>query len=251
MTEKRYEPEYLCWKEKDFITDRVAMRMTPHQRLMYRALCQAAMFSDWRPNLPDDDNELYLLADADSLEHWKANRETVLAKFTPQEIDGVKVLVHKRLVADWQKHLEHIERKRTAGRARAKQAAAPGKHVLNCAEQIKEKKIKEEIKEKKTSGADSALLVVLPDWLPFEDWKEFLEMRKKIGQPATEYAKKLTIKDLDKLRAKGNSPKDVLQQSIKNNWRGVFELRQAANTDMGRLSDNLRLQRERQGILEA
>jgi hypothetical protein len=112
MMEKKYEPVYLCWVETDFMGDRTVMRMTPHQRLMYRALCQAAMFCSSRPWLPDDDNELYLLADADSLEHWKANRDVVLTKFYPDLVDGKPMLAHKRILHDWDKLMAYNEQQR-------------------------------------------------------------------------------------------------------------------------------------------
>ena len=113
--EKKYEPVYLCWVETDFMGDRAVLRMTPHQRLMYRQLCQVAMFCSTRPYLPDDDNELYLLADADSLDHWKVNREAVLIKFHQEEIDGKPMLAHRRILYDWDRILSQNE----AQRARA------------------------------------------------------------------------------------------------------------------------------------
>lgn len=105
------------------MADRIVMRMTPHQRLMYRALCQVAMFCSSRPYLPDNDEELYLLADADSLEHWKANRAVVLQKFYKIGVDGNPMLAHKRLLSDWDRHVAAQEQKIAAGRASAKSRA--------------------------------------------------------------------------------------------------------------------------------
>jgi uncharacterized protein YdaU (DUF1376 family) len=125
---KQYEPDYICWHETEFMADRLVVRMTPHQRLMYRSLCQAAMFCSTRPYLPDVDTELYVLADADTLEQWKQNRDAVLVKFYPVEIDGKPMLAHKRLLADWDRIIEIVNQKRAAassgGKARAKQMAS-------------------------------------------------------------------------------------------------------------------------------
>ena len=124
---QRYEPDYICWHENDFMADRQVARMTPHQRLMYRSLCQAGMFCSTRPYLPDDDNELFLLADADSVEQWKQNREAVLVKFQRVEVAGKPMLAHKRLLSDWARIIEVVNQKRAAasrgGQARAKQLA--------------------------------------------------------------------------------------------------------------------------------
>lgn len=62
-----------------------------------------------------------------------------------------------------------------------------------------------------------------PDWIPKNEWNQFLEMRKKIKKPPTEHAKKLLIKDLDALRTSGENIVKVLNQSIKFNWQGLFK----------------------------
>lgn len=65
----------------------------------------------------------------------------------------------------------------------------------------------------------------LPDWIPIEAWQGFVEMRKKIRAPMTNRAQDLLVKTLDKLRASGQQPADVLNQSVENSWRGVFPLK--------------------------
>lgn len=63
-----------------------------------------------------------------------------------------------------------------------------------------------------------------PDWVPRIDWDDFVEFRKQIKKPMTFRAMELTIKDLVDLKARGDPPDKVLQQSIKKNWAGVFKL---------------------------
>jgi hypothetical protein len=67
-------------------------------------------------------------------------------------------------------------------------------------------------------------VATLPDWLPVEPWEAFVEMRKKIKAPLTEYAKKQCFKQLEMLRTRGHPPELVLNQSVMKGWRGVFEL---------------------------
>ena len=66
---------------------------------------------------------------------------------------------------------------------------------------------------------------ILPDWINRETWESFLEMRKKIRAAPTEKAKQLLIKELAKLKAAGNDPNEVLNQSIMRNYKGVFPLK--------------------------
>ena len=67
--------------------------------------------------------------------------------------------------------------------------------------------------------------VSLPDWIPCETWQAYLDMRKKIRKPLTDHATKLAIGRLKNLRNAGNAPQAVLEQSILNDWTGLFELR--------------------------
>lgn len=69
-------------------------------------------------------------------------------------------------------------------------------------------------------------ILPLPDWVPLDDWNDYLEMRNKKGKgKATNRAKQLVIIKLEELRKQGNDPSLVLRESIINNWTGVFALR--------------------------
>lgn len=63
---------------------------------------------------------------------------------------------------------------------------------------------------------------VLPDWIPQDAWDGYVEMRKQIKKPMTDRAKKLAIKELEKLDDEGHSPEAVLNQSVMNCWQGLF-----------------------------
>lgn len=58
-----------------------------------------------------------------------------------------------------------------------------------------------------------------------EAYIEFIQMRKAIKKPLTDRALELIIKDVEKY---GSTPEQmiaVLNQSVKNSWQGVFELK--------------------------
>jgi hypothetical protein len=82
-----------------------------------------------------------------------------------------------------------------------------------------------EKQNKPTQAPNPGASEPLPDWLPVEPWNAFLEMRKKKRTALTAYAVKLAILNLEKLRAAGNDPKDVLNQSTMNGYQGLFEVR--------------------------
>lgn len=76
--------------------------------------------------------------------------------------------------------------------------------------------------EKKTPSAPAA---PLPEWIPFDAWSAFHAMRKAIKKPITPDAIPLAIKKLESLRAAGNDPQAVLEQSTMNCWQGLFEVK--------------------------
>jgi hypothetical protein len=54
---------------------------------------------------------------------------------------------------------------------------------------------------------------------------EFEKYRKKIRKPLTEHGVELILQKLGELRAEGQDPVKVLQQSIMNGWQGIFPVR--------------------------
>jgi hypothetical protein len=80
------------------------------------------------------------------------------------------------------------------------------------------------IKENKEDATSVAF--VLPDWIEKETWDAFVQMRKRIGKPPTDYAKKLIVDKLVKFKANGQDVKQVLEKSITSSWQDVFEIKQ-------------------------
>lgn len=69
--------------------------------------------------------------------------------------------------------------------------------------------------------------LALPEWMPAEEWSNFVELRRKMGKsiPFTLAAAKGIVRDLGKLRDKGQDPAAVLQQSVNLGYRGVFAVK--------------------------
>lgn len=66
----------------------------------------------------------------------------------------------------------------------------------------------------------------LPDWIPAESWNAWIKSRK--NKPTPE-AKRLAVMELEKLRADGNDPKAVLDQSTFRGWTGLFPVKDSGS----------------------
>ena len=90
---------------------------------------------------------------------------------------------------------------------------------------IRQSKVKKESKVNKGISTGSNF----PDWIDTETWEAFIAMRKKIKAPPTERAVQLLVKDLEKYKVDGDDPNEVINQSIKNGWKGLFPLNSNGN----------------------
>ena len=99
---EKIKPKYITWYEDAFQAELRVRHMRPVQRHFYRSLLVQANYCSTRPYLPDDDPQLWMLADADSLEHWTEHAPAVRAMFTPVTIGGTKLLSQKRLLKEWE-----------------------------------------------------------------------------------------------------------------------------------------------------
>ena len=77
--------------------------------------------------------------------------------------------------------------------------------------------------------------IEIPDWVPAEQWAGFVAMRRASKAAFTVNAARLIIVELGKLKDAGQPPGDVLDQSTRNGWRDVFEIKGKTNErSMGR-----------------
>lgn len=84
----------------------------------------------------------------------------------------------------------------------------------------KQKCKNERMKEVKTKTKESDF--VLPEWVDLETWSSFIEHRKILKSPMSIQAQRLAVTTLEKLKAQGNNPVDVINQSIERGWKGFF-----------------------------
>ena len=84
------------------------------------------------------------------------------------------------------------------------------------------------VKKKKSSEYDSILSSITNDLLK-KTLYDFIEMRKVMKKPLTTRALELLIKKLNELATNDNDKILILEQSILNNWQGVFPLKDNAS----------------------
>ena len=93
---------------------------------------------------------------------------------------------------------------------------------------------KESKREKNTETSYDAILSAIEDEDLKKTYIEFIKMRKLIKKPLTDRGLELLIGKLEKL-APGNiaMQKAILEQSIMNNWQGVFPLKDESRFMVG------------------
>jgi len=74
-------------------------------------------------------------------------------------------------------------------------------------------------------SADASLVdLPLPDFIPRESWRSFVQHRRSLGARGrlTENAARLAIVKLQRLHGEGHDPAKLIAESVLNNWRGFF-----------------------------
>ena len=79
----------------------------------------------------------------------------------------------------------------------------------------------------------------IPEWIPRETWDAFIEVRKAKKCPNTERALKMIVTKLDKFKSQGISLKEVMELSIVNGWKDVYEPRKGEFIKGGNKAENL------------
>lgn len=65
----------------------------------------------------------------------------------------------------------------------------------------------------------------LPEWLPPDEWRGFVAMRKQLKKPLTDRAIVLAIRKLEALRGEGHDPAAVLDQSSLKSWQDLYPVK--------------------------
>lgn len=86
-------------------------------------------------------------------------------------------------------------------------------------------KVRLETETYKATEKTAEEVFMLPDWLPKDEWKALLEVRKGKRIQNTPRALKLLLGELERLKSLGHDPARVLDQSTLKSWSSVYPLK--------------------------
>lgn len=236
---ERTRPRWSKWFWKDWLVK--TQDLGPEARGAYIDLMGYAVTnsSDFC-SVPNDDSILPYAARVRP-ERWRSLRARVLE--ARWELRADNRWEHPRLAEDacsWAKRLENLPVGYAEGatfgsptgtptaphRARAR-ALTSGSTSVEAEESAPSTNGKGKAED--SGSARGFADVAIPDWLPRPVWEDWCRYRAaKPGRaPWTERAAQLSIAKLGELMSLGHDPKAVVESSILNGYRGLFEPPQA------------------------
>jgi len=146
------------------------------------------------------------------------NRKTIKDILGWLESNAMVTVVSNRhgtfiIIINWDAY-NHCGREKVTPKKQHK--VTPKKQSLDTLKEVKEVK---ELKKEETP------LPPTPKFIDSETWIEFLKMRKSIKAIPTPYAIELIFRKLQKFKDAGKDPNEILEQSIENNWKGLFAIK--------------------------
>jgi hypothetical protein len=107
-----------------------------------------------------------------------------------------------------------------AGDPRSRCAAPPQQVPSNHQEPPKNRKCKHQ-------GARDG--IALPEWLPEDAWRDWIDNRRATKKPMTAKAQELSVKRLAEFREQGHDPRAVIEMSIVRGWQALYAPPQLAS----------------------
>lgn len=77
------------------------------------------------------------------------------------------------------------------------------------------------------------VVFILPEWINADSWSSYEEMRKEKKKVPTDRARRLVVKELEKLKAQGHDPNECLNQSTRNGWTDVYPIKSKSSKQFG------------------
>jgi uncharacterized protein YdaU (DUF1376 family) len=181
------------------------------------------LLSAWvNGSIPNNMAELARIARIDTRTLAKMWRQTLAKKWilTPENM-----YVNPRMELEREKQAIYRESQKIKGEKRSEQMWEG--HIAVAKKRLQPK----DSSSSSTSSSSSVknkTYIECPVGVSQETWNAFIEMRKAMKAPLTAFSAKLIISNLTKLsNDNGNGMEMILQQSIANNWKGVFPLKEA------------------------
>lgn len=198
-------------------------QMRDFQKWWYVSLLLRAWQAQPPCHLPDDENELMIMAGATDETSWKKHSALVLGAFRATG-NGYRVNARQLEIYEEKIGIREVNRLNglKGGRPKKTESKPNGNQTVSGSS---------------NSSSDSVLAValkeerfVLPIWVPEVAWLAYLQMRHKKRADPTENAKRLICKKLEKWMNQGQSVEEILYQSVTSNWTDVYELKESYGT---------------------
>lgn len=176
--------------------------------LIYRRLLDLAYDTE-KPLSPDIQKTARLIG----LKTHEKETKAILDEFFKLTKNGY---IQKRV----QKELSRYSAKADAARANGKKGGRPKKtQSVNLANPVG---TQEKAKQEPITNNHKPT-ITLPSYLDASLWDDFLDIRTKLKAKNTDRALKTLINQLEEFRRKGHDPNKIIETSVTNSWKGVFE----------------------------
>lgn len=119
--------------------------------------------------------------------------------------------------------LRDMKQKREADRVRISEKRKENNDVASESQSVAD--VAHSDSDLDTDLKNKSEVAVLPEWLPKEPWKAWLEVRLKKDTPNTPRALKIALTELERLKSLGFDPAAVLDQSTLKGWKSVYPLK--------------------------
>jgi uncharacterized protein YdaU (DUF1376 family) len=179
----------------------------------------------WRsPNCRLKDDDAFLGRITGDPRNWKRTK----AKLDCYLIRKNGHVLNRRLLAEYNFVSAKVEKARAAGRA-----SALKRLNLDTTDVVVQASTNNPTRTQPTTPTPTPIKkvrkqpsknegIILPDYLSEELWNQFLESRKSSRSKATLHAQNLLLAKLGRLKAAGEDPVKVVEQSIESGWKSFF-----------------------------
>ena len=177
---------------------------------------------------PNDDLLLARLTLCDTQSEWLAIRKAIAQYFEITDV-WLNSRCEKELLARRSEHTKKSEAGKKGNEIKwGTSQSDTGSDTLNDRNtrsqklDVRSKKLEVIDQKSETSKPKSKELRETRLIIPPIQIHDFVDSRKKLRKPLTQGAIKLAISTLSKLKAEGNDPKEVIEQSILSGYSGLF-----------------------------
>lgn len=87
--------------------------------------------------------------------------------------------------------------------------------------------------------------IELPNWLPMDAWRGWIEMRAKRKKPLTDRARARALNKLETMLDAGQDIAEVLDRSTMNGWTDLYEIKEKTNGNYAERKDGVAAELDR------